>query len=351
VYNQPSLKKIYVTEEQFLKEAEENIGQTQKEFEDRDSLLEKELEDHEELEEKRLTQKEINISDLRNMNTGNKCDKIKLKQKAKSRIKIAIRKSRHGLDEEHAKEKKFDDFNGKDKRCAGKKKKFSVVNASTFLYSSEDESYSEPGHLSVKAIPVPVPPVKTVPVVRTTCSSCERKFSCPERFIRHLKKKRSCPVVCPFDSCAYQPSSKEGFYSAYWEKTLSTLANHIRAKHTRETELECHVCGKKLVSIEAHRYHVSQHLNVKKFYCPPCQKFFPVLARKKHQLKYHSSLGTYSCSVCDKLFANDGSLKTHMQVHNGDPAYECAHCPRKFHQKNNLLVHCLRKHKKKTSVN
>jgi hypothetical protein len=33
-----------------------------------------------------------------------------------------------------------------------------------------------------------------------------------------------------------------------------------------------------------------------------------------------------------------------VRVHSCDYSYKCDHCPKKFHQKNNLLVHCLRRH-------
>jgi hypothetical protein len=34
----------------------------------------------------------------------------------------------------------------------------------------------------------------------------------------------------------------------------------------------------------------------------------------------------------------------HMRIHTSEFAFKCEHCPRQFHQKNNLFVHCVRKH-------
>jgi hypothetical protein len=162
-------------------------------------------------------------------------------------------------------------------------------------------------------------------------------------FVNHLKR-RECHVVCPFFGCGYEPSLVPGHQSIFWDKTLCTLANHIKAKHTREAKLECPVCGKKSVSFDAHRYHVKQHDNKRKFYCEPCQKFFPIVAKQKHENKYHSYLGNFPCVVCNKKFATEGNLQLHMRIHASEFAYKCEHCPRQFHQKNNLFVHCVRKH-------
>ena len=205
----------------------------------------------------------------------------------------------------------------------------------SFLDSSSDESRSE--HSAKESSK------KVGSGAAIDCSFCNKQFSGVARFIHHLRQ-RDCRVFCPFEGCGYQPALAGGHFSAYWSSTLSTLAQHIKAKHTREAELQCHICGKRLVTPEAYKYHVGQHGNALKFYCQTCQKFFPARSKREHRQKYHSSWGSYPCSVCNKLLSTFGNLKIHMQVHTGDHAYKCEICPRKFHQKNNWLVHCLRRH-------
>jgi len=179
--------------------------------------------------------------------------------------------------------------------------------------------------------------------VSMTCSCCGNNFSKVEDFTNHLRL-RECPVVCPFVDCSYRPAEQKNYQNAYWKQSLDVLTNHIKAKHTRQAELACPMCDKRLVSPDAYRYHVSQHKNGAKFYCLGCQKFFPSELEQKHNLKYHSIQGNYPCSACGKLFATEGNLKVHSKVHSGNYAYKCEHCPKQFHQKNNLLVHCQRRH-------
>ena len=223
-----------------------------------------------------------------------------------------------------------------------RKKKFSNrrANNSILPSTSDDESQSQFNNLHL--------PLKESGTVDNdgaiiACSFCDQQLGGVEHFIRHLKL-RLCPVICPFEGCGYQPSLTVGHHSVYWSSSLTTLAHHIKAKHTHEAEFQCHICGKRLVTPEAYRYHVGQHGNALKFYCQTCQKFFPARSKREHRQKYHSSRGSYPCSVCNKLLSTFGNLKIHMQVHTGDHAYKCEICPRKFHQKNNWLVHCLRRH-------
>ena len=212
------------------------------------------------------------------------------------------------------------------------------------------------------------------------CQFCEQKFTGLEYFLAHIKNQEihsediravlACPYVgcenvlehnngnldsplhCPVKSCNFKPAWNSYYYnnikdflrtpSASW-KMLSTIEDHINAKHAGVNAFTCEKCGKGFKSKMSYEYHKRKHLD--SIFCDSCQHFFSSTDKYVNHNNKCGNQGSkqYSCDNCDKKFHSQGTLYNHKRIHS-DVKFSCDICGKTFSQKGNRNTHRAKKH-------
>lgn len=161
------------------------------------------------------------------------------------------------------------------------------------------------------------------------CFTCDKLFSDPSNFRRHLlrhdgnahKKKFVC------SKCGY------GFRSSF------ALRRHLLSHE--DASFQCNECGKKFKYKDSLRSHSLLHSQ--KFECQCGITFSGKKELLRHQRNKHGiglRKGTnkkFKCEICGKVFLYPSDLERHTQIHTR--LFECNNCKQHFNVKSNLVKH------------
>jgi len=187
-------------------------------------------------------------------------------------------------------------------------------------------------------IPNKSPLASTSSTPRLTCPSCSKSMT-RRHYNKHHKASCSKERVLKCDIC-----SREGFCN------ISTLQDHIRAKHTNEKPFKCEYCSKGFPAAShlAHHRMKKHSVNSKGELQPkivfPCNFCGKVLTTKPKLLAHvkviHQGIKDFACPTCLKSFSSKSNLDIHIgSVHTGNLPYKCEFCPKSFARKNLLSAH------------
>lgn len=169
------------------------------------------------------------------------------------------------------------------------------------------------------------------------CPTCGGLFASRAKFLDHVKRQETGGGVegqFPCDTCGktfvlarllkdHMRSHVNQYQCPACEMTCptpSTLATHIRYRHTTERPHQCQYCqyrGKTMADI---RSHVRVHYNEAELQCDSCKfscRAAATLARhkaNKHEDSVISTSPKYQCHLCDKLVAQGNLLSRHLMT-------------------------------------
>ena len=177
------------------------------------------------------------------------------------------------------------------------------------------------------------------------CQFCNEKTSELSSLLEHLKehvqvlKSKDVIVHCAVEECDqrfdYKLISKK--QNIYKQLQLTHLEEHIRAKHTKTTNINCNECAKQFFSPMGLKYHRRQHMDKSKFYCYKCEHFIHSTIYEKHRNNSNCAKSdSYRCAICSKGFSMLSYLDNHQKIHSSVKKYQCTFCAKSFHQKGNL---------------
>jgi len=173
---------------------------------------------------------------------------------------------------------------------------------------------------------------------RLICPSCSKSMT-RRHYIKHHKASCSKERVLKCETCG-----REGFCN------ISTLQDHIRAKHTEEKPFECEYCNKAFPAAShlAHHRMKKHRVNSKGELQPkivfPCNYCGKILTTKPKLLAHvkviHQGIKDFTCNSCQKSFSSKSNLDIHIgSVHTGNLPYKCEFCSKSFARKNLLSAH------------
>ncbi|XP_055525115.1 zinc finger protein 37 homolog [Wyeomyia smithii] len=237
------------------------------------------------------------------------------------------------------------------------------------------------------------------------CDHCDRRYLTKYTYAQHVQRDHSggnvpsncelCGKVCPSKvSLQYHMLTHTKAVSCeYCGKMFSQkhkLELHIRRKHGESTMIECHICNKKLKSLDSLRCHIQiYHLN-QEFKCSYCDKSYAAETSLRYHEKKHEqnpdyksskdwrqyytfveassglqssgrlkkcnlcqevvkSIGVhlknmhfsdpFSCNLCGAAFKRRDFYDMHMLEHKHGKMYQCPICNKEFYMKRLLLAH------------
>jgi len=171
------------------------------------------------------------------------------------------------------------------------------------------------------------------------CDMCDFAHKTLSSVFEHRFKIHNCvwgemsPLYCKIDGC----SSRTLF--------LPVLIHHIKHKHERKFEQQCHLCPSILQDSEKLRNHIERsHLGIKEFKCDQCDY---ITAYKKHLFAHQQThlpeeeRQKFICDECGNGYTNKAYLNNHINaVHKQIKNHKCPHCPdTAFSNSNKLKVH------------
>lgn len=128
----------------------------------------------------------------------------------------------------------------------------------------------------------------------------------------------------------------------------ASLEKHIKARHTGQKGLVCHICGKQSSCQSSLNRHLAYHNSKRPYLCKHCD----FSTKSRSILKVHVSrkhLGTQKpCGECGKVFKSEISLKQHAMRMHSLRKHVCHICQKAFTEKHSLDKHILRKHSKQS---
>lgn len=154
------------------------------------------------------------------------------------------------------------------------------------------------------------------------CIYCQRKYKNKETLRKH-EKKHTKQFVCKM--CTQGFDSKE------------CLEKHNDKFHSRR--YLCIICGKHLKTKRNFEYHLTTHVETKKFPCPipDCNKSYNSEAFLSDHMNAHTGLKPYVCNTCKRTYSTVASLSHHKSTCCKD--VKCQLCNKKFSSKTALSDH------------
>lgn len=143
------------------------------------------------------------------------------------------------------------------------------------------------------------------------CERCDRRYSnhralSLHRQIHHSGGNDPCPSTCSY--CGKVCPSK------------LALRNHEKF-HTQG--ISCEFCGKVFVENNKLRAHIQRkHEKLKNYQCHLCQKRLTSLDAVQSHIKIMHSNREVRCKYCNRRYTSEYSLRTHEKKHLADESYE-----------------------------
>lgn len=123
--------------------------------------------------------------------------------------------------------------------------------------------------------------------------------------------------------------------------TVSNLTAHARVHLDRKlTEVQCHICGKRVIRIRRHMVRHSQASET----CPHCGKVKSSHERLQAHIKVVHLERKHKCKFCEKSFSQPKTLREHIATHTGESLYDCPYCVKTFKCDANKYKHLREKH-------
>ncbi|XP_076473060.1 uncharacterized protein LOC143302329 [Babylonia areolata] len=188
-----------------------------------------------------------------------------------------------------------------------------------------------------------------------TCTLCGKGFKRSCDRIKHERRHKFECVICGkkyTDNTELQDHLKVHTENNGIMKCLGcefeTLDFHEYQKHKSKcTIVQCEICGVRLKSLYALRFHISAvHENDRPYKCTLCEKSFVLQTNLKSHMKYRHAEGgrAFHCDQCSYRAFDARALDIHQRcVHSDERPFKCTYCPSAFARKFYLVVH-LRKH-------
>ncbi|XP_058813352.1 zinc finger protein 182-like [Topomyia yanbarensis] len=239
------------------------------------------------------------------------------------------------------------------------------------------------------------------------CPHCDRRYVDKKAIDTHVQTYHlgeSAPCPSPCEQCGKVCSSKSSLKQHMRLHTNGStceicgkvfaekhkLRRHIERKHEKLKKFECHLCHKKLRSLDSVNVHIKTMHSTTKVKCEYCHKSYPSEISLRYHLKKHEQNpnskftsdwkqyytlldgeeGTapknrlkkcnlcgavlksisshmnmvhfpkqYGCDLCNAVFKTETLLEIHVLEHKEGKAYRCPICDREFSEKKNLISH------------
>ncbi|XP_055623935.1 zinc finger protein 69-like [Toxorhynchites rutilus septentrionalis] len=239
------------------------------------------------------------------------------------------------------------------------------------------------------------------------CPYCDRRYSNKRNIslhvqMYHMAENAPCPSTCSYCDKVFPTKQSLANHEKIHTKAVSCeycgkifvgkhkLQLHIQRKHERVRKYECHLCHKKLNSLDAVQVHIRIMHSDKEYNCKYCPRTYTSeLSLRYHEKKHEENpsykstnnwkqyytfvegaegikdgvrlkkcglCGTltkaigphlsavhfpkeFRCGQCDMTFKRKNTYDAHVFEHEYGKAYSCPICGRGFSEKKNLLIH------------
>ena len=194
------------------------------------------------------------------------------------------------------------------------------------------------------------------------CQSCQINFQSKQLLVNHLKTIHfdPRPYQCDFCSKKFKTrASLQKHSTKNHQNTLQThqcdlcpkkfikkiyLTNHKFKFHNLNKSFMCNLCGKRFLTENSLKTHISTHENPVCFQCEVCQKEFHRKDRYDNHVKIHKGIKPFGCHICSKSFITSTKLKEHERRHKGEKRFTCLLCHKKYSGSFDLRKHVKKMH-------
>ncbi|MCF7799785.1 C2H2-type zinc finger protein [Candidatus Babeliales bacterium] len=97
---------------------------------------------------------------------------------------------------------------------------------------------------------------------------------------------------------------------------LSSVKDHIRARHTNDKSYECSVCHKKFARKNVLTMHMQIHLKKKNHKCKICGHRFIKKSVLVEHMVTHTGRKDFVCKICGRSYTTRGSLSRHRRINH-----------------------------------
>ncbi|KAK3912403.1 Zinc finger protein 358 [Frankliniella fusca] len=189
-----------------------------------------------------------------------------------------------------------------------------------------------------------------------TCTECNKTFSQACGLQLHIKRHRNeRDFACPH--CDYKAYTKvdltrhQTIHTGEKNKICefcgkafakdSTLRDHVKAIHERNTKHECEICGFVTHRPNNLRVHIRMrhHGEYNNHVCPVCGASVKQKNAFLEHMRSHTGERPYKCEECTASFACLARLNVHRNAVHGERLFKCGDCDKSFQTKHHLLRH------------
>ncbi|KAJ8704999.1 hypothetical protein PYW08_012319 [Mythimna loreyi] len=174
---------------------------------------------------------------------------------------------------------------------------------------------------------------KMLSVQLYNCEQCQRSFSDPNDFKKHIHEHAN---VSGDEEDADKPYKCSQCDRRFILK--KSLKSHIRI-HTGEKPFKCEICLRSYSNRDDLLQHYRMHRVSRPHRCDYCQRGF----RSKHilisHIRVHTGEKPFKCDECQRCFSAASNLTRHMRVHTSEKPHKCDICARSFNEKSHLTRH------------